>query len=86
MVMWVRSGDDASLRLGVISSRKVGGAVQRVRARRRLREVFRRYRYQLRGPYDVVLVARATVVRAPVADIEKDFIALCKQTGLWSTE
>lgn len=86
MVMWVRSGDDASLRLGVISSRKVGGAVQRVRARRRLREVFRRHRYQLRGSYDVVLVARAPVVRAPAAEIEKDFIALCKQSGLWSTE
>jgi len=44
MVLFLRSGPDAALRLGVVSSRKVGGAVARNRARRRIREVFRHER------------------------------------------
>jgi ribonuclease P protein component len=84
MVMWLRRGDDASLRLGLVTSRKVGGAVQRVKARRRLREVFRRNRQHLAGNVDIVLVARAAIVRATALEAERDFIALCKQAGLWS--
>ena len=37
MVLWLREGTDAALRLGVVTGRKVGPAVDRVRARRRSR-------------------------------------------------
>jgi len=82
MVLWLRSADDAAWRLGVVSSRKVGGAVQRVKARRRLREVFRRHRAGLTGCYDVVLVARATIVTAPWAAVVDDFMTLARKAGL----
>lgn len=58
MVFWVLPREDQPYRLGVVASRKVGGAVIRVRARRRLREVFRRHRALLTGGGDVVLIAR----------------------------
>ena len=43
-------------RLGVVASRRIGSAPQRSRAKRRMRELYRRARVQLPG--DVVLVAR----------------------------
>ncbi len=82
MVLWRRSGDDAALRLGVVTSRKVGGAVKRVKARRMLREVFRRNRWQLAGAYDLVLVARAALVAATFHDIEQEFLTLARKSGL----
>jgi len=63
-------------RLGIIASRRVGGAVVRNRAKRRLREMFRR-RSPRCGPraLDVVAIARADLVRAPFADVQSDFLA-----------
>jgi len=84
MVLWLRTGPDAHLRLGVVSSRKVGGAILRTRARRMLREVFRKNRHQLKGAFDVVLVARATIVKASYPAIEEDFLVLAGKAGLCS--
>jgi len=84
MVLWLRSGPDANLRLGVVSSRKVGGAVLRTKARRMLREVFRKNRHQLKGAVDIVLVARATIVKASYQAIEEDFLVLASKAGLCS--
>jgi ribonuclease P protein component len=45
-------------RLGLSVSRKVGGAVERNRVKRMLREAFARVEPELRGDQDVVVVAR----------------------------
>lgn len=82
MVMFVRSAPDAALRLGVVTSRKVGGAVARNRARRRLREVFRRERARLAGKVDVVLVARAAAREPPFEELRREFLSLCRRAGL----
>jgi ribonuclease P protein component len=74
-------------RLGIIASRKLGGAVTRNRAKRRLREVFRRQDPDLsaaRGhrPLDVVVIARREFIDAPLAVVEADFqVALRKLRG-----
>ena len=82
MVLWLREGEDASLRLGVVSSRKVGGAVQRNRARRRLREAYRRQRQHFQGPFDVVLVARRPIGEARAAEVEEELTRLAMRAGL----
>lgn len=84
MILWVRTADDAALRLGVIASRKVGGGVQRTRARRLLRDVYRRNRHRMAGGCDVVLVARAALLKATPGDIENDLMKLARHAGLVS--
>ena len=82
MVLWLRAGDGASLRLGVVSSRKVGDAVHRNRARRRLREAFRRHRDRFAGEVDVILVARSGVVRAAWSDLVEELLVLAARAGI----
>lgn len=84
MVLFLRSGAGAALRLGVVTGRKVGAAHHRTRARRRLREVFRRNRAALSGSFDVVLVARNGATRAGWDELVKEFQTLAKRAGLLS--
>ena len=75
-VLFFRSGEGAARRLGVVASRKVGNAVERARAKRRLRELFRRNRDAFQGTDDVVLVARRAVLTAPFAKLAGDLRAI----------
>ena len=72
----------ASTRLGVITSRKLGDAVARSRARRLLRESFRLHQHQLAGPVDVVLVARPSISGKKFCVVEADFLAALRQARL----
>jgi ribonuclease P protein component len=67
-------------RLGIVASRKIGGAVVRNRAKRRIREILRHYeaREQPAAPYlslDVVAIARRELPAAPFAAIDAE---LCR--------
>ena len=82
MVLWTRSGVGAQLRLGVVASRKVGNAVERARAKRLLREVYRRNRFALSGNVDVVLVARHAILRAEWNSLTEEFLRLAANARL----
>jgi len=63
-------------RLGLIASRRLGGAVVRNRAKRRLREVFRQQQPAAASPdrrgWDVVIIARAEVATVPFSALQTD--------------
>jgi ribonuclease P protein component len=61
-------------RLGVITSKKIGGAVERVRVRRLLRESFRLHQHELARPVDLVLIARPSIAGKGFAVVERDFL------------
>ena len=58
-------------RVGVVASRKVGGAVTRSRAKRLLRELYRRTPRRPAG--DIVLVARRGIGAASWSDLERAY-------------
>ena len=67
-------------RLGIVASRRMGGAVARNRAKRRIREMFRQRRESARasaerGALDLVVIARREVATAPYAEIEREFVS-----------
>jgi len=66
-----RSGDVT--RLGIAATRKLGGAVQRNRAKRLIREIFRRHRHP--PGLDIVVVPRAALLEAPWQVIEAEYAA-----------
>lgn len=73
-------------RLGVVTSRKVGNAPARARARRLLRESFRLHQNELRRPVDLVLVARPSIQGKAFAQVEKDYLAALRQARLLGEE
>ena len=79
---WLPLASGSASRLGVITSRRLGGAVTRVRARRLLREAFRLHQLELSQPLDLVLVARASIVGKAFSGVEKDFLSALRQAKL----
>lgn len=72
------------IRVGLTASRKVGNAVVRNRARRRLREAARQVLAAHAAPgHDLVLVARAATAERPWPDLLGDLTAALKRLGLW---
>ncbi|HUC85895.1 MAG TPA: ribonuclease P protein component [Candidatus Acidoferrales bacterium] len=79
---WQKLPAGAQPRVGVVTSRKIGGAVLRTRARRLLRESFRLHQHDLAQPVDMVLVARNSIVGKAFADVERDYLLALKRAGL----
>jgi ribonuclease P protein component len=63
-----------SSRLGLTVTRKVGHAVTRNRAKRMLREVFRRHRQTLVPACDLVINVRPALLDRPLQRLEREFL------------
>jgi ribonuclease P protein component len=60
-------------RLGLAAGRRVGGAVQRNRARRLLRESFRKNKREGTGTLDLVLVAKQEILGRSQGEVEREY-------------
>ena len=69
-------------RLGITTSVKLGNAVKRNRARRRIRELYRTSEAQLRTGFDLVIVARTRVIYGRYDELERSLRQLFKKLGL----
>ena len=82
LVCYCRPNGQDHNRLGITVSTKLGGAVVRNRARRRLREVYRLAQPKMKQGYDIVLVARGRTVNGPYERLTGAFCKACGQLGL----
>jgi ribonuclease P protein component len=77
-------------RLGIVASRRIGGAVVRNRVKRRLRELFRHLdpdrpahpSAAARPGFDLVVIARRDAAEAPFLELSADFKAALGRAGV----
>jgi len=70
----------APARVGVVASRvAVGNAVHRARAKRRLRELYRRHQQLVPPGVDLVLTARGSLLRIDFAEAAQRFVHACSK-------
>ena len=82
LVNWHSLPSGLPSRLGVITSRRIGKAHVRNRARRLMRECFRLHQHKLLQPVDMVLVARRSIVGRRFHSVERHFLSLLKKARL----
>ncbi len=77
-----REETPAPTRIGIITSRRVGGAVVRNRVRRRLREIFRADRGLVAADRWLVLIARQRAAGAKFEELRAEWRGLAARAGL----
>ena len=86
MVVYVAKNRSGENRLGITAGKKVGGAVERNRAKRRIRELFRAAMPKLKKGYDFCIVARSYTALAPAPKLRRDFRVSIEKLGVWQDE
>jgi ribonuclease P protein component len=78
LVFIVPNGGEQS-RFGVAATRKLGSAVERNRAKRVARELFRRHRPA--AGVDIIVVPRRDILDAPFTRVEADYLSILDRRG-----
>ena len=84
LVTYLRRTRRPEIRVGITTGKKVGGAVQRNRCRRIIREAFRQLWPQTSGGFDIVFVARGRTNHCKSTDLVRIMEDHLKQGGVIS--
>lgn len=66
-----RNGTKKTRRVGITATKKIGGAVQRNRAKRLIRAAWRETEQTVPGGWDLVFVARGITTRAKMQEVRR---------------
>jgi len=78
----LKRADQEASRLGLTVTRKFGKAVDRNRAKRKAREVFRRHFHDIKGGFDVVVLIRPAAAKSGMGEFENGFLDVMEQACL----
>jgi ribonuclease P protein component len=78
---FILANDAERPRLGITATRKIGNSVERNRARRLVREAFRRNKWLAPVGVDIVINVRRSLVAACYRDFENEFISFLEKAG-----
>jgi len=84
MVVYTATREATSVRIGFSAGKKLGNAVLRNRARRRLKEMVRKVLPRLQGGRDLVVIARAGAVKATWPELAQEFQQICRRLKVWN--
>ena len=82
LVLYARPNRLGVNRVGITTGKKLGHAVVRNRARRRLREVYRLNEALFKSGYDIVVVARHKCITADFQKLTKAYLSLAEKAGI----
>ena len=82
LVLYALAGTEGGRQLGVVTSRRVGNAVTRNRARRLLREAYRLNKEKLVKHLQLVMIARSAIRGKPLSAVAAEVLALGRQAGI----
>ena len=86
VVVYARRNGTGQNRLGITTGVKLGHAVLRNRARRRIRETYRLHEAGLKPGYDIVIVARSAAIDGDFTAMGKSFLRQCRKLHLLREE
>lgn len=76
------TGESGCAKVGFITSRRIGGAVVRTRARRRLREIIRPFLEFLPAGLLLVVVGKSSAATAPFAELQGEWLLLARRVSI----
>lgn len=82
LLLQVAPNQLSHVRFGVITSKRLGKAVRRNRVRRLVREAIRTLCPRIFGGYDLVIVARSTIVDASLGEVKQALEGVLSRAGI----
>ena len=75
---------EGPMRTGIIASRRVGGAVVRNRARRRIRDIVRKHQHEVIPSVWLVIIISARAARVSYSQLEDEYLRLAGRASILS--
>src|SRR5208283_6213234 len=75
-------GSNATSRIGIITTKRIGNAVTRNQVRRKIREIFRLNQHRIRKGLWLVTIARFSSAGAAYQELERDWLRLAERASI----
>jgi ribonuclease P protein component len=78
----LKDSDPKPTRIGLVTSKRVGGAVDRNKTRRRLREMIRAVLPSIAPGLDIVVVAKSSAASASFDELRAEWLLLARRLSI----
>jgi ribonuclease P protein component len=80
----LRYDDSTPSQIGIVTSKRVGGAVARNKTRRRLREIARAHLPLIAPGQMIVIVAKSAAATAPFEELKGEWLLLARRLSIFT--